>query len=351
MKRLSREERRRIAAEAQSNEKRADGFPKYLDSLGLDVKMFTAPKKGSMNIDIIPFQITESENPKLKRTRRPLPLGSEIGQLIVYVHKAVGPQFNDVICPNWNFGKPCPICEERARLTAKGWENLSKEEKDIARSLKPKERAIYNVIDKTDKDNPNEIKLFEFSTFCFHEPMVKSIKNHQEELDEVMVVDDLEEGWSVKCFANEETLEGGKGTFIKYGDFRFMKRDPFDESFLENAYPLDKMLVKHSYEDIKSMMFIASEEDEMEEEEEIPEIDEDLNEPETFVEDEVDEEMEEEEEVVEEVEKPKKKSRRKKAVCPFGHKIGKDYDEMDDCENCTDEMRDKCADIWEALEG
>ena len=116
------------------------------------IKIFNAKKEKEADYTLVfvPYKITSKQDPNCQRGAT---VGDTSYNLIYDVHNYVGVGKKTVVCPR-NLGKACPICEayEQAK---KEFGFDSKEAKD----LKPKKRAIYNVIDMNSKEK--DVMIFD----------------------------------------------------------------------------------------------------------------------------------------------------------------------------------------------
>ena len=343
-----------------------DAFP--------DVNFFK-PKVGTNLISIVPF-IYQTE--RFKKVNKYAVPGNEEYVLDVWAHTFIGTNQDSFVCLNKTFNKACPICEEIAELQKAG--QIDKATLD---KIKPKRRVIYNVIDLNDE--AKGIQLFEVSHFLFAHELLEEAETGP---DSPVFFYELDEGKDVQFKAVETAYKGRKG--LKFKNFTFKDRDAFDESILDDSYPLDKMLKVLTYEEMRNAFYgfdadddegddveprhrdddddedkprsgktikrkPAKEKDEEPEDE--PEQDPD-DEDKADAKDEPDEEEEkpskpirrkpakekdeepEEDPDDEPEDKPKKKSTTK---CPSGHEFGTDCDEHKECKRC-DKWED-CADV------
>ena len=85
-------------------------------------------------IDVIPY-IASANHPNKKVKK-----GDLVYTATYHVHKRVGANNAMFICLGQNFNEPCPICEERKRLSDEyGFDD------DRVKALKPSLQSIYNV--------------------------------------------------------------------------------------------------------------------------------------------------------------------------------------------------------------
>ena len=280
---------------------------------GFDSVVLFEPKSGKdkNRIDIIPFVISQTWYSKL-RTPLGRPLGLGVGdidyKLEIPVHKNIGPTKQTFLCPKLAFGKKCPICEERFAEFDKP---EKEQDKKKAQMLKPSWRDFYNVYDTEDEEKG--IQLWSDVSYHNFEKFL---------LDEAngITFSDLEEGKTVVVKMREKTIESatvaqkGPSTFLETADIEFVDRDPYEEDVLAQSYPLDKMLIMSSYEEMLAANMG---------------VDEQENEP-----------IHEEEKT----ERPPLK--RKVNTCQFGT-FGRDCNKLEECRECEEALFQACADAHE----
>ena len=214
-----------------------------------DVSYFK-PKEGKNIIDIIPWIIQTNNHPA------GMSAGLEDYILDIWVHYNVGAMESRYVCLERTFGKPCPICEEMKALK----EDENATEKQI-NDLKPKHRAVYNLIDLSNENKG--IQLFNVSHWNFEKELVEEAETAEEE---IIVFSDLKVGRSIRFRANE-VQRGGFKPYFEYKSFSFLERDEYDSDILNEAIPLYKILHIPTYEEVKAD-FLNISTNEMEEEEE-----------------------------------------------------------------------------------
>jgi hypothetical protein len=280
-----------------------------------EVSLLKIEKKGTKKLDVIPFFLSKAK-PELD-----LKAGDPWFVHEYQVHYNVGPNDEAVVCPK-SIGKSCPICKERSRLMKTG------EDEELAEALKPKRRALLNVIDL---GGDGSVQVFDYPVFSFLDELNKEVDEGDEENAGFA---DLQGGKTLKARFSEETYAGRK--FLKCTRIDFDNReDDYDEEIMEDAVQLDDLLKVKSSKELSALLFDDEEE---EEEEERPKRkkgkktsrrDEDVD-------DEDEEEDKEEEE--EEEERPKKRKtatrKTKTPKCPEGYEFGADFDEHDECDDC-----------------
>ena len=301
---------------------------------------FFNPSEGKNRINIVPYQIKSKNHPLVKSGE------AEIGEkdyvLDFYTHRGVGPSEKTVLCLKNTYGKPCPICEQSAKLRKEG------KEKE-ANALKPSRRVIYNV---EDLKEPGKIKVFETSHYLFEKELIEEARDDEE--GGFVDFADEEEGKEIKFRASK--VQAKNMEYLEFKSFAFEDRDePLDSELIESAISFDELLSVPTYEEVEKILYGDDEEDEpakkpskkSDEDDDEPakkpskkvvnnEDDEDEEPAPKKSSKKSDEENEDDEDEPEE--KPVKKDCSK---CPFGHKFGKDCDEYSECDDC--DIWDKCV--------
>jgi hypothetical protein len=343
-KRLSKEQRKKnLREQTVTNVSNVSGFSSnYAISTPQGVEFFKPKqKKGRIKLDLLPYIIETDYDPSGMSS------GNESYVLIYWSHWGVGPEEKTVLCLRKTFNKPCPICEEMQELKQNG-----AKDKEID-ALKPKQRTLYNVIDKTNEDAG--IQLFDVSFFLFEMELREEAQDSED--GETITFSDLEDGATIKCRATEVNKNGF--TFFEYKSFDFLDREPYDESILDETHSLDSFLNVPTYEQVRNSFHGIEEEDE-----EAPfDADEDDDEVEETSKRKkktnkkqkaavVEEDEPDEDDEVEETSKKKKKTTKKTTgpKCPYDGVFGKDCDKLDQCVDDDCGMWDACADAKEALD-
>lgn len=196
------------------------------------------------SIDILPFEITNPEYKNLRSTS-----GSKIGldvgftdyKLEIPVHRGVGENNDVFLCPRLAFGKKCPICEDMYAEWNKDEENQN--EKKI-NALKPSWRCFYNIYDYDGDGTP--VQLWENVAYGNFEKVLQEAVETEE--DGIVTFSDLEMGSTIEFKGRDKKF--GKNPYIEAYSVSFKKREPYDESLLDETLPLDAMLVVSTYEQI-----------------------------------------------------------------------------------------------------
>ncbi len=350
-----------------------------------NVSVFKEEPGSRVRLDILPYVVTDENHPD-RDDENGIALPGELWYKRPYkLHRGVGVENTSVVCPT-SFGKPCPICEYRARLIKEGGDKAT-----IA-ALKPSLRNLYIVVPKDSKAYEEKPHIWDISQFLFQNQLNEEI----EENDDYAVFPDLEEGLTLRIRFSEETFR--KNKFASTSRIDFEERDePYDEGILKQTPNLDEVLDVLPYSKIEAIFFgteiseYEDEEDDVAEDEEDdepirkrkiksireePEFRRLMKEEEDEEEEEgVDEEGEEDsddndevsssddDELVEDInddddpeeveENPRKtkrtrtkKDNRLSNKCPYGHEFGTDCEEYDDCDEC--DMWEDCIEEKEA---
>jgi len=231
---------------ARNKEKAADRKGTSALSLPNDMSIIEV-KKGTRYFDIIPYEVTESTNPSAKK-------GELWYERTYFRHGQVGLENKTIVCPARTIKESCPICEHRNILL----KDYDKNESEI-KATKTSERQIFNVIDVEKPDDG--VQILDISYFCFGEVL----DNELLEDEEHGVYPDLENGLTIKTRFKNESI--GNFEFPKASRIDFEKRDPYEDSILEEVANLDTILNILSYKEIKALFFETGENLEEEEEE------------------------------------------------------------------------------------
>jgi hypothetical protein len=365
----------RLKKDYESKDRGAGSRPSAMDWKKIDDVKFFKPKEGKNIIDIVPYIIKTKNDPLVKTGDAKI--GDQSYMLDLFIHSNIGPTQAQIICLKETFGKPCPICEQRQQF-------YNESKKTEAGALRAKRTCFYNIREyehttSNGKDSwipSDEITIWNISHFLFQKELIEEAKASA---DDGGIVDfvDVEDGKSV-CFRAAETesnINDKNVKFLEYKSFSFKDRKKkLDDSWLEKSISFDDLMIMHTYDEIKKILFgdeeddtdsddedekqktkgktkghpVDEDEDDEESDDEEEDSDESDDEDDSDDEDETDDAEEEDEEPAP---KPKAKVASKKPPakmaigksvtvfkCPSKHIFGKDCDKFpDDCSDC---------DIW-----
>ena len=287
------------------------GFTNALDFSGLAKKPeFFKLKAGPNKFDILPYEISSNYHPLV--ASKTFAKGDPDYNLTLWVHTDVGPNKAKYVCPNKNYGKPCPICEEQQKAKDRG-------DTDTADALFPKRRVYYNIVDAMDREKG--VQLFETNVKYFQKPLEVADEDARKDPDQegyTFFADPAEGGRSVKVSGSAEKFGGHD--FIQATNISFAKRRDDVTEFLDDVIPLDKCIKLLSYEELEAAFMGGIDED---------------------IEDEPEEKPKAKAPVEEDDEPPAKKPPVEEKAeakgydeCPDGHRFGADWGEHKDCDNC-----------------
>ena len=336
--------REKAKKRAERNMSRGSNFKLDLPE---GVSTYAPNSTGPYNWDIIPYVVQSSNHPEVEK-------GEMWYQRTYYVHHNLGEDGNkSVVCPR-SVNKPCPICEHVREL----FNSEDEDDRELAKTMKAKERELYNVIDLDDQDSG--VKIMEYSYHLFGKILDEEINEAD---DEVADFAELENGKTLKVKFRKKKL--GQNPFYEAKSIDFEDREDYDEDILEDTYDLDSLLIINSYDELTKLVSGSEDLDDNEEEKEEEEEEEEEEKPKKKgkksssdkksssskkpskkkKDDDDDDDEEEEEE-----EESKKKSKSKKAgnkptgskkkkgksknKCPAGGEFGVDTNEFDECQDC-----------------
>jgi hypothetical protein len=201
-------------------------------------------------IDILPYTVKGSG----KAGRNPF---ADDGTLhyerTYFVHRNIGADQDMYVCPAKTLKKRCPICDYRAKL-----EKDPKADEDLIKSLAPKERQLFNVIDLSAPDRG--VQVWDISFHLFGKLLDTKIDNADEEDGENYAsFADLEGGYTLKCIAEEKNM-GNKFYDVTSIDFKARKQD-YGEEWLDSVHCLDDIPKILEYEDLRKIFLQTAEQD------------------------------------------------------------------------------------------
>jgi len=186
-------------------------------------------------LDIIPFRLKEDNQFADK--------GEIYFEKTFWVHW-LGDDIGSYICSAKQVGKKCPICDYRAKLT----KDVDADE-DLIKSLSPRERQLFRVIDLKEKDKG--IQLWEISFHNFGKHLDDRISSSDED-DRYNEFYELENGFILKVGFTESSFGGTK--FPKVSSIDFKPRDEdYDDEILEQGPDLDECIIIKGYDELKKI--------------------------------------------------------------------------------------------------
>lgn len=308
-------------------------------SLPKGVAVFKEEPKSRVQMDIMPYVVTDSNHPDRDEEWEIAVPDSLWYKRPYWLHRNIGPNNDSVVCPK-SAGNRCPICEHREQLLREGadWDD------DAVRALKSSMRNLYIIIPRRQKNYEEEPHIWDISQYLFQDKLNEEIQ----EDEEYETFPDLEEGLTLRIRFSEESIGSNKFAETSRIDFK-ERKEPYPESILDEIPNLDEILEVPSTKAAEAMFFGGMSEDELED---AKGEEDDWDEDDGWDDDEILDDAPVEEEPEPEP-KPKPKRRRKpkkkkaKSECPHGHEFGSDCDEYDDCDECDD--WEDCIDASEEI--
>jgi hypothetical protein len=164
-------------------------------------------------------------------------IGDHFG-MDVWTHFGVGPDNGSVLCLQKMKDKPCPLCEQRAKLERSG-------DEDEANALKPVRRVLMWILNRKDEKRGPVIWACPWTV---DRDIAKISKDTMTGV--IYYIDDPDDGYDIS-FERE-----GEGRTTKYTGMQLARRpSTVPETALDyiQANPLDKTLRWRTYDEIKRM--------------------------------------------------------------------------------------------------
>jgi hypothetical protein len=242
----------RYQQQAANSESYGEARQSFMNWAGVKLKFFAMKKDmDRVNLNILPYQITSQKHPEVVAGRR------KVGQwdylLDVWVHRNLGPNKKDMLCPKSTYGKACPACEERQKLYDEGRD-------EEAKAFTPSRRAIYNV-QLIGRNGPEEAPmLFATSHQCFNKELIEESVASSKGPVPVPFASIGPDGKVVSFRVSEKAL--GSNKFCEAKSFQFLDRDEeISDEVLEQCVSLDERLIVPTAKQILDAMYGNDEDD------------------------------------------------------------------------------------------
>jgi hypothetical protein len=242
----------RYQQQAANSDSYGEARQSFMNWAGVKLKFFAMKKDmDRVNLNILPYQITSQKHPEVVAGRR------KVGQwdylLDVWVHRNLGPNKKDMLCPKSTYGKACPACEERQKLYDEGRD-------EEAKAFTPSRRAIYNV-QLIGRNGPEEAPmLFATSHQCFNKELIEESVASSKGPVPVPFASIGPDGKVVSFRVSEKAL--GSNKFCEAKSFQFLDRDEeISDEVLEQCVSLDEHLIVPTAKQILDAMYGNDEDD------------------------------------------------------------------------------------------
>lgn len=242
----------RYQQQAANSDSYGEARQSFMNWAGVKLKFFSMKKDmDRVNLNILPYQITSPKHPEVVAGRR------KVGQwdylLDVWVHRNLGPNKKDMLCPKSTYGKACPACEERQKLYDEGRD-------EEAKAFTPSRRAVYNV-QLIGRNGPEEAPmLFATSHQCFNKELIEEAAASSKGPVPVPFASIGPDGKVVSFRVSEKAL--GSNKFCEAKSFQFLDRDEeISDEVLEQCVSLDERLIVPTAKQILDAMYGNDEDD------------------------------------------------------------------------------------------
>lgn len=242
----------RYQQQAANSESYGEARQSFMNWAGVKLKFFAMKKDmDRVNLNILPYQIKSQKHPEVVAGRR------KVGQwdylLDVWVHRSLGPNKKDMLCPKSTYGKACPACEERQKLYDEGRD-------EEAKAFTPSRRAIYNV-QLIGRNGPEEAPMiFTTSHQCFNKELIEESVASSKGPVPVPFASIGPDGKVVSFRVSEKAL--GSNKFCEAKSFQFLDRDEeISDEVLEQCESLDERLIVPTAKQILDAMYGNDEDD------------------------------------------------------------------------------------------
>ena len=344
-----------IEEDSNRNYRTLTAGQRYLDTDGYNVEYLEIIPEKEYVLDIIPFWITDDKCPDYQK------LLTKYGKdemfdykLHLWVHRRLGPNHDtDIVCPKKTYNLPCPVCDEHQKF----WdmEKMVEDPEEIKAvkegkaATKPSLRVFMVVIDKLDD---NKMKLLEYSNYWFFNNLITSSKRVMGE-KQVCIPDFTDNGHSIRFFPDKSIFNKKDGTPAagEIKSFEFIARNQgegYDISIMDKAFPIDKMIVLKTTEEIRSILsgengdvpFDLPKPNAFSVPAVTPPADANNSSNEEFTPHKAEQTQLFERRPPEPPKPPVEKPKTPQNVCPHNHEFGKDSYMFDECQSC--EISKKC---------
>jgi hypothetical protein len=256
-------------------------------------------EKEPHNLDIIPY--TVGANPSDPKARK----GDFAYVAAYYVHKKVGVNEDSVVCLSKTFGLPCPICEDRKKLS----DEYGFEHEEVGK-LKASRQCVYNVwVYDNAEEEKKGVQVWIVAHWFFEKELMDIAKKRG---GGYVAFADPDEGKQIQFYRK------GK-EHVTFSGFQFIDRNyRIEDEVLESTYCIEDIVHIPTYEEVSAMHYGRKRET-AEPHSSGHKVDNKQPEPVGSI-----------------------------MKCPHGHTIGIDLHQMDQCNNCEEKFYNVCVTMSEA---
>lgn len=227
---------------ARNSQKQQSGSQYGWLNLPKGVPLFKIEEAGRVSLDILPYVVKDPNHPDRDDEYEIATPGTLWYKRPYMLHRNIGPNKESIVCP----GRNCPICAHRRELIEQG----SGYDDDAVKALKPAMRNLYVVIPKGHKKYDEVPHIWDISQALFQQKLNEEIAENED----YETFPDLEEGYTLTIRFSEEQL--GKNKYFDTSRIDFKpRREPYDESILDQIPCLDDVLVVLSPKAIEAIFY------------------------------------------------------------------------------------------------
>lgn len=239
MTRRDRDERRSKYADAYRRAEQKTSGDRSSIKIPEGMKFFSMKKEGVYRLDILPY--TAGEGNKYAEP------GMLYYERTFYTHRSIGPDNEIVVCPASTWRKRCPVCEYSAHLRSD-----PNHDKELVKNLRPKERQLFLVIDRDNRDEGP--MLWDISFHLFGKLLDFRINKSSKEVGygNFWHSDEDNAGMYLEIGAEEKSYAGQKFYEAKTIDF-IPRKHPIKAAILEKLPCLDELPQSMKYEVLKKL--------------------------------------------------------------------------------------------------
>lgn len=222
-------------------DKQGQGFELTSVTLPKGVSSFQFKEEKVYKLDVIPF-LTKPGNPMAEEDMVHY-------ERTYWVHRNVGAEQRSYACLQKTFKKPCPICQQLAKMEQEG------ADKETLDALRPKKRQLWQVQDLNAKEKG--FQILECSYFNGLGELIDAKLDATEDDDPYRRFFHLDGGMTLKVKASQDSFNGR--TYFKPTNVEFSPRsNPLPESVLDDGVCLDDLPRELTYKELQKEFLQAA---------------------------------------------------------------------------------------------
>lgn len=207
--------------------------------------------------DFLPFPASQG-HPKYSKLKKAFGGGDPLDwRLTLTFHKIQTPMGSfKVLCPNKNFGKPCPFCDRKQELfnsNDNDWKSMAKSTQDEIKSLNETDRDFFLVLNHAD----DKVYVMEYSAFFFGDKLKKKMSRSNRGESAIILAHPGANGHSLEFWIEPANIKDSKGNPVigPIDEMEFVPRKKaIDPEILESLPALDEYIVQYSYDELEAML-------------------------------------------------------------------------------------------------